>query len=278
MANIRIDLNRAPNDGETISFKAPCDAKDITGLIIYYPNDNGVTVSQEYTLNDASGSDIGELDNIFAEGAIVKVILDTDVNNAYVQNPDTNAYLEGRFGNKAKKVHEHTASEVKFSDGATLQEKYNNGVLGGLGGIDGKDGYSIFYADIEFYHEEPEPGAFGGTFNSVNALRLSNQGLGVKTGDLLISKTGAMGIVTSVDYPSVSFSTLANISAGVESPAITDISVTEAVNGMVTMVNTLNNGETETIVISADADGNPAGLTYNGTAIPLTFTKETEVT
>lgn len=112
MANIRIDLNRAPNDGETISFKAPCDAKYITGLIIYYPNDNGVTVSQEYTLNDASGSDIGEIDSIFSEGAIVKVILDTDLNNAYVQNPDTNTYLESRFENKAKKEHKHTKSEI----------------------------------------------------------------------------------------------------------------------------------------------------------------------
>ena len=112
MANIRIDLNRAPNDGETISFKAPCDAKAVTGLIIYYPNDNGETVSQEYTMNDASGSDLGELDNIFSEGAIVKIILDTDVNNAYVQNPDTNTYLEGRFENKAKKEHKHTKSDI----------------------------------------------------------------------------------------------------------------------------------------------------------------------
>ena len=112
MANIRIDLNRAPNDGETISFKAPCDAKAVTGLIIYYPNDNGETVSQEYTMNDASGSDLGELDNLFAEGAIVKIILDTDVHNAYVQNPDTNTYLEGRFDNKAKKEHKHTKSEI----------------------------------------------------------------------------------------------------------------------------------------------------------------------
>ena len=41
--------------------------------------------------------DIGVVDNIFSEGAIVKVILDTDTNNAYVQNPDTNTYIEGKF-------------------------------------------------------------------------------------------------------------------------------------------------------------------------------------
>ena len=105
MANIRIDLNHAPLAGETITFKAPCDAKDIAGLIIYYPSENGVTTSREFTLNDANGGDIGAVDNIFAAGAIVKVILDIDVNNAYVQNPDTNTYLEGRFENKAPKSH-----------------------------------------------------------------------------------------------------------------------------------------------------------------------------
>ena len=58
---------------------------------------------------------------------------------------------------------------------------------------------------------------------------------------------------------------------------VTDISINEATDGSVTMVNTLSDGSTETIGISADADGNPSGLTYNGVAIPLTYTKETEV-
>lgn len=58
---------------------------------------------------------------------------------------------------------------------------------------------------------------------------------------------------------------------------VTGVSITEATDGSVTMVNTLSDGSTETIVISADADGNPSGLTYNGIAIPLTYTKETGV-
>lgn len=97
MANIRIDLTHAPLDGETVSFKAPCNASDITGMVIYYENDAGALVSQAFTLSDANGGNIGMVDNVFAEGAIVKVILDTGANNAFVQNPDTNTYLEGRF-------------------------------------------------------------------------------------------------------------------------------------------------------------------------------------
>lgn len=102
MANIRIDLDHIPFDGETVTFKAPCDASGITGLIIYYPDGN-VTVPKEFTLNDANGCDIGVMNNIFAKDAIVKVILDTELNNAFVQNPDTNAYLEGRFEELKKK-------------------------------------------------------------------------------------------------------------------------------------------------------------------------------
>ena len=124
--NIRIDLNHAPLDGETISFKAPCNASEITGLIIYYKNESGSSVSKEFTLNDANGVNIGTLNNIFSEGAIVKVIIDTDVNNAFVQNADTNAYLEGKLAEKysptnkpspsdigaAKATHTHKKSEI----------------------------------------------------------------------------------------------------------------------------------------------------------------------
>ena len=104
MANIRVDLNHTPLDGEAIAFKAPCDASNITGLNIYYVDAAGATVSQEFTLADANGGDLGVLDRIFAEGAIVKVLLDTDTHRAFVQNADTNAYLEGRFDGKQDKI------------------------------------------------------------------------------------------------------------------------------------------------------------------------------
>ena len=60
-----------------------------------------------------------------------------------------------------------------------------------------------------------------------------------------------------------------------DNPTITAIAVTESADGTVTMVNTLDNGETETIVISPDANGIPNKLTYNGTEIPITWTEVT---
>lgn len=55
---------------------------------------------------------------------------------------------------------------------------------------------------------------------------------------------------------------------------VSAIAITESADGTVTMVNTLSRGETETIVIGADANGNPNSLTYNGVEISFSYTKE----
>ncbi len=62
------------------------------------------------------------------------------------------------------------------------------------------------------------------------------------------------------------------VAAPVGTASIIGISVTEAPDGTVTMVHTLDNGETETLVISPDVNGNPNKLTHNGTEIPITWT------
>ena len=62
---------------------------------------------------------------------------------------------------------------------------------------------------------------------------------------------------------------------GSTKPTIKDIAVTESADGTVTMVNTLEGGGTETLVISPDANGNPSKLTYNGTEIPITWNEVT---
>lgn len=67
---------------------------------------------------------------------------------------------------------------------------------------------------------------------------------------------------------------LAAADCSTKSP-IASISVTTAADGSVTMVNTLSGGGTETLAISADANGNPNKLTYNGTEIPITWNEVT---
>lgn len=94
--NVRVNLNYTIYDGAEIVFKAPCNASEVTGLIVYYPVGTEV-VSSVFTFADAHTNDLGNIDDLFAKGAVVKVIIDTETNMAFVQNAATNAYLESRF-------------------------------------------------------------------------------------------------------------------------------------------------------------------------------------
>ena len=101
--NIRVDLNTPIKDGTEVVFRSPVDCSQITGLIVYF-TENGITASQEFALADAHGNNVGDIDHLFAENVVVKVILDVAHGMAFVQNADTNAYLEGRFDRKADGV------------------------------------------------------------------------------------------------------------------------------------------------------------------------------
>lgn len=95
MANIRVDVGGPVVNGQPVTFKSPADCSQVTGLIVYYP-ENGATASKTFQFADAHGNNVGGK-NLFASDVLVKVILDTEALRAHVQNADTNAYLEGRF-------------------------------------------------------------------------------------------------------------------------------------------------------------------------------------
>ena len=73
MANIRVDLNETIKDGSAIMFRSPVDCSAITGLIVYYDN---ASASKEFVLADAHGHNVGDIDHLFTENVVVKVILD----------------------------------------------------------------------------------------------------------------------------------------------------------------------------------------------------------
>lgn len=99
MPNIRVDLESPVFYGQDIIFKSPADCSTVTGLIVYYP-DGGSTTSKVFQFADAHGNNVGSV-SLFSENVLVTVILDTMLNRAYVQNADTNAYLERQFASKA---------------------------------------------------------------------------------------------------------------------------------------------------------------------------------
>lgn len=89
-------------DGEAITFKAPCDCTAVTGLKIYYPilTDSAATsTNKTFVFRDTNGNNLTGIEHLFTSGAYVKVILDITNNYAYIQNADTNKYLENKFSN-----------------------------------------------------------------------------------------------------------------------------------------------------------------------------------
>jgi hypothetical protein len=96
MANIKITIDGALMDGHKVTFKAPCDCTSVEKLKVLYVKD-GAQVSKLFTMKDAHGNTLTGLGNLFEAGAYVHAILDTVNGYAYIQNPDTNGYLEGKF-------------------------------------------------------------------------------------------------------------------------------------------------------------------------------------
>lgn len=107
MAYIKLELDHPLEDGETLTFKAPCDCTAATsGVKVYYKNitDSGsTTVNKVLTLKDANNNDVANLGNLFKSGAYVRVIADTTNNYAFIQNANTNAYVETALSSKANK-------------------------------------------------------------------------------------------------------------------------------------------------------------------------------
>ena len=94
--NIRVDLNYPIKNGTELVFRSPVDCSQVTGLKVYYIE--GVNhASKEFVFADAHGYNVGDVPHLFAESVVVKVILDVSTGMAFVQNADTNAYLEERF-------------------------------------------------------------------------------------------------------------------------------------------------------------------------------------
>ena len=112
MSKIRIDLETSVINGQTLTFQSPADCSQIEGLIIYYPEGNATT-SKDFAFVDAHGVDVGSgTISLFAENSLVKVTLDVDGGKAYVQNADTNAYLEGKLAEKYSPQNKPSAANI----------------------------------------------------------------------------------------------------------------------------------------------------------------------
>lgn len=143
--NVRVNLNYTIYDGAEIVFKAPCNASEVTGLIVYYPAGAEV-VSSVFAFADAHTNDLGNIDKLFAKGAVVKVIIDTETNMAFVQNAATNAYLENRFagiggGGGGGSLMLVSANGANTSANRDAAEIYTHALTGGVVLLNANDIY-----------------------------------------------------------------------------------------------------------------------------------------
>ncbi len=104
MAYIKINTKYPVYDGAPITFRAPCDCTAAEGLSVN---------SQNFVFKDAHNVNLKNTGNLFLKDAFVRVILDVTNSVAYLQNADTNSYLESKpTGSTTPVVVDATLSET----------------------------------------------------------------------------------------------------------------------------------------------------------------------
>lgn len=100
MATIKVTSKQPIYNGSVITFEAPCDCTEVDYLKVCYPilsEGEIVNTFTTFALVDAHNREVAGIGNLFEEGAYVRVVLDVDNEYAYIQNGDTNSYLENKM-------------------------------------------------------------------------------------------------------------------------------------------------------------------------------------
>lgn len=125
MAKIIITSKHEIYDGMSLTFKSPCDCAAVDGLRVNYSG-----ISQTFSLRDAHGNSLADLSDLFTAGAYVNVIFDTTRGYAYLQNADTNSYIEGRLKDTVNAEYVTTAITEALGEVATSMAALDE-VIGG---------------------------------------------------------------------------------------------------------------------------------------------------
>lgn len=167
MSKIGLTLEIAPVHGKQLSFRAPCGSSSTECLVI-----NGA----EYTIVDAAHNNLAGIEGIWNADSIVSVILDTSRMEAYIQNADTNAYLECKFAAKVpapakSKVGEFIRVKAVDENGNVVETETSAAGPAGEGG--GAVSEEQIAAAVEAYMEK-NPIEADGTLTHIDFSNFSN--------------------------------------------------------------------------------------------------------
>lgn len=95
MANIKITSKFPLYNGMPITFRAPCDCTAVEGLTVCYG-----TTEKRFAFVDAHCTPLAGIDNLFAAGAYLRAILNTEEGLAHLQNADNNGYIFGHISDR----------------------------------------------------------------------------------------------------------------------------------------------------------------------------------
>lgn len=99
MANIHVAVEKPIEDGYKLKFRTPCESTTVEGLEVKYPAKKGVgTLIKKFVFKDAHGTELSGVGNLFVSGVMIEVLLDVTRGVAYIQNADTNSYVESVKG------------------------------------------------------------------------------------------------------------------------------------------------------------------------------------
>ncbi len=104
MANIQVKIEYPIKDGTSFTFHAPCDCNAVDGITVKHPHGK-----QNFVFKDTHGNTLTGINNLFVEGSLVQVILDVTNGAAFLQNADTNGYLENRLAVERGRINELVA-------------------------------------------------------------------------------------------------------------------------------------------------------------------------
>lgn len=98
MAYIKLNVDHPIQTGEHVTFKAPCECSAVTGVVVYYPSEDGSAIEKmTFTFRDSHNNDLAGLGNLFAADALVVAALNTESKSVHLLNADTNSYLENKL-------------------------------------------------------------------------------------------------------------------------------------------------------------------------------------